>query len=263
MRLKELQRAFQARVLSFTEGIESEFDIRPADDLGPRLDAYVGGYRTRLVEALGASYPALQKTMGPEHFAEYMYDYIDARPSRHYSVREYGADLAAWLTASEIDERAEIFAELARFEWTLAYVFDAPDDEPLNMSALAAVAPGAWPGLSFTLRRCVRRFQTASNVVQWWRAASNLAEEPSELQRATPCEWLLWRRGVSTYFRSLDEMEASALDAVAAGATFSDLCEGMTAHADESETALRAATLLRGWIAEDLISADQTLPESI
>jgi hypothetical protein len=112
------------------------------------------------------------------------------------------------------------------------------------------------------LRACVKRLQTASNIVQWWRAANNLAEQPGALKRATPCEWLLWRRGVNTYFRSLDEIEAFALDAAVAGATFADVCEGMATLADGSETALSAATLLRGWFAEDLILAYSPLHDS-
>jgi Protein of unknown function (DUF692) len=89
-----------------------------------------------------------------------------------------------------------------------------------------------------------------------------MAEESSDLERATPCEWLPCRRGVKTYFRSLDEIEVFALDASVAGATFADLCEGIATHADGSETALRAATLLRGWNAEGLILAYSPLPES-
>ena len=53
MRLQELQRAFQARVLLREEGIEAELNHEDDIDFEPRLDTYVEGYRTRLVEALG------------------------------------------------------------------------------------------------------------------------------------------------------------------------------------------------------------------
>ncbi len=254
MRLQELQRAFQARVLAFAPGIELVLDNRQDTDLEPRLDAYVGGYRTRLVEALAASYPVLQKTLGNQEFERQMREYVDATCSRHYSVREYGADIAQWLAASDNRGNGAKLAELARWEWTLGKVFDAPDDDPLELSALANVSPEDWPRLSFTLRSCVRQFQTSSNVVQWWRATNGLCEQPRDLTDAAPSQWLMWRRGVKTLFRSLDTIEATILDTARAGTAFGHLCEQAALYLDESAVAFRTAAFLRGWITEELIA---------
>jgi hypothetical protein len=254
MRLQELQRAFQARVLRHQAGIESVLNNPHDADFEPRLDTYVGGYRTRLVEALGATYPVLQTTLGSDEFSRQMRDYINATHSQHYSVREYGADIAQWLTSNDDSSHAKRLAELARWEWTLADVFDARDDDPLDMAALARVPAPAWPGLSFTLRACVRRFETHSNIVQCWRAANNLCEPPAELIDEEPSQWLLWRRGVKTFFRSLDTFEAPLLDAARTGETFGELCERIAPCVPESEVAFRAASVLRGWMAEELIA---------
>jgi hypothetical protein len=254
MRLQELQRAFQARVLRHQAGIESVLNNPHDADFEPRLDTYVGGYRTRLVEALGATYPVLQTTLGSDEFSRQMRDYINATHSQHYSVREYGADIAQWLTSNDDSSHAKRLAELARWEWTLADVFDAGDDDPLDMAALARVPAPAWPGLSFTLRACVRRFETHSNIVQCWRAANNLCEPPAELIDEEPSQWLLWRRGVKTFFRSLDTFEALLLDAARTGETFGELCERIAPCVPESEVAFRAASVLRGWMAEELIA---------
>ncbi len=141
-------------------------------------------------------------------------------------------------------------------------LFDARDDEPLQIPVLAIVPPDAWPGLSFTLRACVRRFETHSNIVQWWRAANGLCDQPPELSDSAASQWLLWRRGVKTFFRSLDTPEALLLDSVRAGATFGELCEQIAPTVPETEVPLRAASLLRGWIAEELIAAFLLPPES-
>jgi hypothetical protein len=253
MRLQELQRAFQARVLQRQAGIESVLNNRHDVDFEARLETYVGGYRTRLVEVLGATYPVLQRTLGRDEFLRQMCDYINATHSQHSSVREYGADIAQWLTCDE-SSRAKRLAELARWEWTLADVFDGRDDDPLDIAALARVPAPAWPGLSFTLRACVKRFETHSNIVQWWRAANNLCEPPADLIDEEPSQWVLWRRGVKTFFRSLDALEALLLDAVRAGESFGGLCERIAPCVPESEAAFRAATVLRGWMAEELIA---------
>jgi hypothetical protein len=183
-----------------------------------------------------------------------MRDYIDTTHSKHYSVREYGADIAQWIKSRSDYGQATELSELARWEWTLADVFDAHDDQSLEISALASVPPATWPGLSFTLRACVRRFETQSNIVQWWRGANGLCDQPAKLIEGETSQWLLWRRGVKTFFRSLDTVEAHVLDAARRGSTFSELCEQIAPDIPDTEVALRAASLLRGWIAEELIA---------
>ena len=260
MALHELQRAFQARILTFTPGIEPELTDSQDPGFEPRLDAYVDGYRLRLVEALGATYPVVQRTLGEEAFARNMRAYIDAAPSRYYSVRAYGAEVAQHLSADDVAGAGRRLGELARWEWLLADVFDAPDDEALAVAALAAVPPAAWPDLPLRLRACVRRFETSTNSVEWWRAANDLCEQPPALIDTRLTRWLLWRRGTQTLFRSLDELEASLLDAVGAGATFGELCARLAESVDAGEVAGRAAVLLRGWISEELLASDGGAP---
>jgi hypothetical protein len=260
MRLQELQRAFQARILSLAPGVESELADRRYAEFEPRLDAYVDGYRLRLVEALGSTYPVLQRTLGSEAFARQMRQYIDSMPSHNFSVRAYGADVGKYLATHADSGEDTTLAELARWEWLLAEVFDAPDDDPLEVAALATVPPAAWANLSFTLRASLRRFETTTNIVEWWRAANGLCDQPAALIEGPSSQWLLWRRGVKTVFRSLDEFEAPLLDAVAGGATFGELCEQMAQRVDAAQVALRAASLLRGWIAEELIASHVVAP---
>jgi hypothetical protein len=262
MRLDELQSAFQARVLSQRSGIETQLNGRTAEDFEQRLDTYVGGYRARLVEALGATYPVLQSTLGEEDFSRRMRDYIDLTPSTYFSIRDYGRHVDRRLLETDCRGEGAWFAELARWEWTLADVFDAPDDDPLPMAALARVAPEAWPEMTFTLRASVRRCQTTTNIVEWWRAANGLCPQPVARANAPTGRWFLWRRGVKTLFRSLDEIEAELLDAVAAGTNFGELCTRVAQRVDESQAAYRAAALLRGWVADEVLSdpADSPTP---
>ncbi len=253
MPLRELQNAFQARILAHQAGVEAELADHRNPDFAARLDAYVGGYRTRLIEALAGTYPALQATLGDEEFGRQMRLYIDSTPSRHWSVRHYGANLAERLPALAAGN-GQALAELARWEWTLADVFDARDDAALDAATLGAVPPTAWATVSFSLRECVRRFDTRSNAVELWRAAQDGSKTPGATTDAPVVRWLLWRRGVKTLFRSLDPVEAEMLDAVRAQATFGALCERLVRHVAVTDAAPRAASLLRGWLGEELIA---------
>ena len=255
MRLNELQQQFQRRVLKRDGLIEPELIGAGEPDFNARLGAYVEGYRSRLVEALGSTYPALKATLGEERFDQCMREYIDATPSRHYSVRYYGAAVGKML-ATQGDERARgVLADLASWEWMLAEVFDAPDDESLSVDALSLVAPDAWARVSFQFRACVRRLETRSNAVEYWRAANKLCAAPAEFSTAAPAQWLLWRRGTSTKFRSVDPVEAMALDAARAGMSFGAVCERIAECVEEPQVAMHAASLLRGWMSEELIAA--------
>jgi Putative DNA-binding domain len=254
MQLRELQRAFQARILSLESGIEAQLKDAQNADFDARLDAYVSGYRARLVEALGTTYPVLKATLGEDEFDRQMRLYIDSIASRHYSVRHYGAGIAQHLAREEPGNLGVALSELALWEWTLADVFDAPNEAPLDVTTLATVPPAAWPTVSFTLGATVRRLETRTNVVEWWRAANGLCAKPDALGPAAPAQWLLWRRGVKSLFRSLDPVEAAALADAGNGATFGTLCERLAHDIEDPNVALRAASLLRGWIAEELIA---------
>jgi hypothetical protein len=261
MRLSELQQQFQQRVLQREGPIEPELIGAGESDFGARLGAYVEGYRSRLVEALGSTYPALKATLGEERFEQCMREYIESTPSRHYSVRYYGAAVGKVLAGQGEERAGAVLTDLARWEWMLAEVFDAPDDDSLGVDALGAVPPDAWAGVSFQFRACVRRIGMHSNAIEYWRAANKLCAAPAEFAATAPSEWLLWRRGTRTLFRSVDPVEVVALDGARAGETFGTLCERLAGCVEETQLAMRAASLLRGWISEELIAA-YTLPDA-
>ena len=255
MELPELQRRFQARVLAGETEIEPQLVPRDPAELAERVDIYVLGYASRLVEALGTTYPAVQQTLGETEFEQRVRDFIAAAPSRFYSVRNYGGGFAAHLAASGASPRERTLAELAAFEWALADVFDAADDAPAAVERLTRVPADAWGEVRFSLRASLRRFASTTNAVDWWRAASGLRPAPDELAVTAPCEWVLWRAGLTSRFRSMTPVEAVALDAARSGATFAEVCARVAASAGAEQAALEAASLLRGWFAEELIAA--------
>ena len=258
MRLRELQRAFQNRVLRHRRGIESQLNDSQDEDFEPRLDAYVGGYRTRLIEALAGSFPVLKAALGGDEFEHEMRRYIESTDSRHFSIRNYGETLGERLQ-DRVAPRGLVLRELAEWEWRLADVFDAADDAPLDVQKLSAVAPVLWAGLTFSLRACVRCFDSRTNAVQFWRGANGLCDIADELTESPPSRWLIWRRGITTLFRSLAPLESELLEQLRAGASFGLLCERMALQVGDADAPQRTASLLRGWLAEEII-LDFALP---
>jgi hypothetical protein len=65
----------------------------------------------------------------------------------------------------------------------------------------------------------------------------------------------VWRRDLENYFRSLDPIEATALDAALGGSSFAEICGGLTKHLPEQEVPLRAASLIATWLEGGLLTA--------
>ncbi len=235
--------------------------IVDAPPLSPqaRLDIYRRAYVLRLIDALADSYAMLKRALGDEDFEELGSRYVAAHPSVHRSIRWYGAELAQFLERTAPYREHPALAELALFEWTLAGVFDAPDAEPIGRAALKQVAPEDWAALRFEFHPSMRRLELAWNTVVAWRALSEDQAPPAPGLLDAPTPWLLWRREIKgelkNYFRSLDPLEAQALEMARNGASFAEVCAAMSPALADEEIPLRAATFIGTWADSGLLTA--------
>jgi len=255
MTLAELQRAFQAHVLEGKSAILAAVADDGGGDMALRLGVYADGYAERLVEALAVTYPALERALGAERFADAVRALARRAPSRFFSVRYYGRELAELIGERLRGARARGAAELARWEWALAEAFDAADARPLAPHDLEQADPAEWPELRFELVPSARIVALGTNAVDWWRAASEGGAPPSRWRLARTSQWLIWRRELVLNYRRLARDEAQALTALRCGATFAAICAELAELSGPERAALRAATLLRSWLGEGLLAA--------
>lgn len=252
--LRALQRDFQAYLLrpdGQLRGCIAEGEGLSADD---RLRVYADAYRLRLLEALGDNYPGLHTLLGDAQFEALGRAYIDAHPSRHPSVRWFGRRLAEFLVAAEAYRGLPYLSELAAFEWAVSEVFDAADAVSVGVEELARLPPEAWAELRPGLHPSLRRRNLEWNVPVLWQALDE-GRAPPEAERAEyPVGWVLWRRDLMIHWRSLQVDEAWALDRIAAGATFAEVCEGLCEWIDAENVGLHAAGLMQRWLADGLIA---------
>jgi hypothetical protein len=246
MKLAQLQQAFQDHVLRADPTIAREIcgDARFAVPM--RLGIYTDAYAARLVEVLAETFPAVQAALGQALFTRLVGEFARQQPSRFRSARAYGEELPDWLASRLRGPRAQGIADLGRFEWTVAAVFDAPDQVALTAASVAGVAPAQWPQLHFAYSPSVRRLSVTSNCVAWWKFACADASRPSRWRSTGTQQWLLWRQELAVFYRRLSGPEARALDAGLAGATFGELCEQLS-------TPQVAAAMLQGWFNAGLV----------
>jgi hypothetical protein len=254
-RLRQLQRELQRHLLNQDSAIADAIVDSPPLPAADRLAIYANGYRTRLIEALDDTYPLLHRLLGDDDFTALGEAFVAAHPSVHRSIRWYGRELAEFLSRVPPHAGQPIVAELARLEWTLTEVFDAPDAEPRSRAALAAINPSAWSELRFELHPSIRRLPLHWNAAAAWKAlnAEETPPHPERSEHAVP--WLLWRHNLQNYFRSMSAEEAIALDCALKGHSFGEICQAMTECLPEQEIPLRAAGLLGLWADSGIIVA--------
>ena len=255
MELRELQRELQRELLGGTSAIGAAIVEAPPLAVDARLGIYRHAYRARLTEALDEMHPILHRTLGDETFASMADIFIETHPSVHRSIRWYGSELADFLTVQAPFAAEPALAEIARFEWTLSEVFDAPDATPLGRAVLSRIDPGVWAALRFRFHPSLRRLTLRWNVVAVWQRMIEGEEPPAPEATSAPVPWLLWRQNFKNYFRSLDAAEEAALEAAIAGRPFGEICEELGAFLAEEEIPLRAASLLGLWADSGIIVA--------
>jgi hypothetical protein len=219
-----------------------------------RLGIYGHAYRSRLQEALQTSYSILHQYLGDEQFETLCNTYIESHPSQFRSIRWFGDQLPAFLNHHEPYQEYPYLAELAQFEWTMALVFDAADSPIMQLDDMQKIPPNAWSDMQLNVHPSLHRLALSWNVVQIWQAITDdqALDEPQQCASTVP--WILWRNELTTQFSSLPVEEAWAIDAVANGSTFGELCEGLCQWMDEENVGMHAASLLKGWITAGLIT---------
>lgn len=220
-----------------------------------RLAVYGNAYGYRLIDALSENYPAVHTLLGDDDFYKMTYDYMDAYPSSHFSLRYFGHKLEAFL--KEYHNDVPVLSEMARFEWALRKGFDAEDTATITLDALQQVPVEQWGDLQFTFHPSVSRLDLDWNTPQLWSAIDEETEPmpPEKLEHTYA--WLLWRKELLTYYRSLDVDEAWALDAAMQGDSFASLCEGVCEWIDEAHAPGRVAGFLSQWITDELLISVQ------
>ena len=220
-----------------------------------QLAIYSTAYRLRLKEVLENDYPAVSMAIGEDKFDEISDAYIKAHPSHYFSLREFGKNFANFIKTFESSLDNSWLYELALFEWLLGQAFDADDADILSVHDLSNVSMNDWPALQFIIHPSIQRIDFNWNIAEIWKTL--IDKTPTNITALTTpeCSWLIWRENLITQFRSLEQDEQLALDALISGTKFSEICEILGQYINQEEVPLRAAALLKGWISQGLISA--------
>lgn len=256
MQLREWQDQFQQRIFQPQQQDEVLFaNLLPGStSKQAQLEIYSNAYVIRLVEALRSNYPALHQLLGDRDFDSMGRTYLRQNPPTHSSIRWFGNALAKFLQSEQPYADLPIISELTSFEWALRHTVDAADADRLTVETLQAIVPECWGELRFVLHPSASVMVLQWNTPPLWQALSAEQVPPEPVKQMV--NWIVYRQpDLVAAWRSVSDLEMAALDCLARGENFSNICDAVARSVpDIGEGALRSAELLRSWVEQGLIS---------
>ena len=247
--LASIQAEFMALLLDNDRDIEQR--VLPQGNLSQaqRLDIYRNGYLARLRSTIDSDHEILGLYLGDELFEQMVEDYVQAHPSRFWTLRQFADSLPDFLAGHATFSQYPILAEIARFERVLLAAFDAADLAPLQLEQLQQVPPESWPNLQFTLHPSLHFYQTDWNSVESWHQLKQQQSPPPAEQSAQPGMWAVWRNPQKlTEYRSIDAHYHHLLLALSEQKTFAEICALASEFLPEETVAQTIQEQLVMWI---------------
>jgi hypothetical protein len=166
--LLELQQAMRRSLVLHDDEAASTLlaDSIPRD----RLDIYRNTIVTGLTKALRLSFPVVQRLVGTDFFNGAAECFIAAHPPREAYLDRYGGEFPDFLRDFPPATSLAYLADVARLEWAISGVLHAPDAEPLDLAAIAAVDSEDQSHISFVAHPAVRLLRADYPVDHIWRA---------------------------------------------------------------------------------------------
>jgi hypothetical protein len=123
---------------------EADTFIKPNDRLTSfeRLEIYNRQYWFRLFSSFEEDFPGLKSIVGTRRFQRLMRAYLEAHPSRSFTLRNLGSSLVTWLRENPeyIEPHTESAIAMAALEWAHIEAFDNERRAPLTSEQIASIS---------------------------------------------------------------------------------------------------------------------------
>jgi len=235
--LADIQRIFRDTVLSA--------DDAPLSSVLERgQDAGIAVYRTTvqrsLVKALGATFPVVQRIIGPKAFSDLAQRFVITAPPRAAYLSAYGADFANFIVGdNDATARAPYLSGVARLEWARADSYFAADAAPLDSARLTNFAPDSLEGLILHLHPATRLIVSRFPILRIWEVNQPEIADVPRVDMAEAETVLVTRPDAQVVTRKLTPGDAAFIVAVMSGETLGEAAEA--ALAAQSDFNLQAA----------------------
>jgi hypothetical protein len=203
-----------------------------------QLEIYREQFWLRHVGALEEDFATLAHLLGHDGFHTLAERYVAAYPPKAFSLRDFGAHMAAFVASHEPYASDALLADCARLEWAFVEAFDAADCPPVEPAVIAAIPEEAWPGVVVTLHPAVQLARMA-HPAHDYRAAIRAGESPD---RPSPraSHVVVYRSAELLQYIDVPPLAFALLTRLSAGEPLGDACEAVAAEAHASAEELEA-----------------------
>lgn len=253
--LEYLQKNFQSLVQDGCENFKQNVLGETEEFINTRTSIYYDAYRLRLAEILMSDFPGLYALVGDEQFEKLCQKYIKTYPSNHFSARYFGRFMMVFLRTNSPYKEQTILADIANFEWMVGEVLDAENADVFSLEQLQEISPTHWPSMTIKLHPSFRTTQLTWNAPKFWTAVKAEIDPDDPTQYSEPISWILWRKGIEVYYRSLKKDENWVLQAVLESKNFSEICEGLCEWIEPEEVAACVVGFLQNWLLDEMITS--------
>jgi hypothetical protein len=231
-------------------------------DAAKRIEIYANAYYGRLIECLANEFPVLLKAVGEETFNEFAFGYLQAYPSRSYTLNRLSKYFAKYLDETRPDREGlaegenpevswpDFMIDLARLEWSIGEVFDAEgvEGQPLLTSEdIALVPPDRWANAIVEPVCCLRLLAFQFPVNDYFTVARRAENSDSAPGMPAPeRQYLaLFRRDYIVRRHVITETQFDLLTALQSGESLGVAIETAAERTTMSHAEL--ASSLRAW----------------
>ena len=222
---------------------------------GPKLDpisrveVYSDAYFLRLRDVLAEDFPQTRRVIGEDRFDKLARDYLRAFPSENPSMRHLGRRMAEFLESKT--DVPSYLGQLARLEWLMSRVFDAPDAEATTLDDVRIIASERWPLLKFRSIPALTLMHSHWPVHELWSGGVTATIRPAPT-------WIrIWRdREYQVFHAPICDREAEALQRLIGGEPFAAIC-GVYGDLPKHEAARESIATLLSWLERGLIAGAQ------
>jgi len=222
-----------------------------------QLEVYREQYWLRHTGSLLEDFPGLSGIVGQRIWERLVEGYLERHPPEHFSLRELGARLPAYVDAQTWLEQHELCRDMAALEWASIECFDAPDTEPLDAAELQRIAPEAWARATCLLNPALRLLRVSYPVAELRRALRHSASEGGTVSypEKTAENLVVYRRQQNLDVAKLPTPAFELLEAFARGVPLLEAAAAVVTagHVTESELGAWLTPCLRdfaanGWV---------------
>jgi len=245
MSLLALQRDFRR----WLDHEAADAGARLGPQAAPGLSVYLNNYRGQLMACLAESYGAVKAWIGDDAFESAAATHIERRPPHSWTLDDYALDFPDTLEA--IHHADPEVGELARLERGLARIFVGKDAEPVVPAMLAGID---WERARIGFVPTLTMMPVKTNAAAIWSALADGEHPPAVQFLPDPATVAIWRNGFSPTFRTIDDAEREAIEALAGGLTFGALCGRLVESIGEEKGPVLAGGMLSQWLSDGLVA---------